>query len=143
MSQLDREQTKKSKAELTTELATVIANAAQSATPKFAQATLSGNSIDVVVDITDKGVLTGITVVFQPTDDVEAVSVELTATLDGVNVINDSTLTSKPAVATTAMQLVTALSFYHPFNTSLVITARMTDSIPANTGMVLVTYTTD
>jgi hypothetical protein len=144
MSQLDREQTKKSKAELTTELATVVANAARSATPGFVRKVCHvAGSPASVVDITDKGVLTGITVVFQPTDAVENVAIALTVAIDGSNVINNTYIASKPDVATTAMQLATTLPFYHPFDTSLAITATVIDPSLTSTGIVFVTYTTD
>jgi len=143
MSQLDREQTKKSKAELTTELATVVANAARSATPGFVRKVCHTGDPASVVATTDKGVLTGITVVFQPADAVEAAGIALTVAIDGSNVINNSTIASKPAVATTAMQLTTTLPFYHPFDNSLAITGTVTDPSGTSTGIVFVTYTTD
>jgi len=112
-------------------LATVIAQAAQRAVPKMVMAFQTSNVYGDLVNITDKGVLTGISQALAAS----ASQGYLKIIIDGTTVF-DNQLTSN----TNAQQPI-SLSFNHPFGTSLQVQHKSLDN--TNAVITWVSYTTD
>jgi len=97
----------------------------------------TGNASDsTVINISDIGVLTGITQILEAID---AADGSLTVRVDGVQLIDTDTFTPNPHAASDVV--VTSLAFNHPFETSLNILQQK--SVAAGTITTFVAYTTD
>ena len=132
MSQLDREQTKKSKAQLTTELAGVVANADRLSTGVVVTKNYNAETVEDVVNYTGSGILTGMTVrVLTATGAV----VMLDIIIDGVSIASGDTLSFDGTAATYTASI--------PMNIKFSTSLQVTHSITPNSDglMTIVTYT--
>lgn len=124
MSWQDRQQTKTSKSELSTELATVIANAAGTATPVVVFEDFTGGAEWVpstVVDYTGAGILQSITFILQSSASASAVAPEkvyLNLSIDGVNVVDSNDIFS--IICASSITSV-SIPLNIPFSTSLCV----------------------